>query len=106
LPLAVRNSFRDGDLVVDFEQASFQKAGQPVSLTPSEIKILAALIKFPGKVFTRDELMRIALGSEFYGYDRTVDSHIKNLRQKIEDDPRKPVYVLTVHGLGYKFGPG
>jgi DNA-binding response OmpR family regulator len=73
-------------------------------LTPSESKILAALIKYPGKVFTRGELIEIALGSEFEGYDRAIDSHIKNIRQKIEDDPKNPVYIVTIHGLGYKFG--
>ncbi|WMC92377.1 response regulator transcription factor [Kineothrix sp. MB12-C1] len=103
VPLNVRNSFGGGDLVVDFEQNFFQKTGQPVSLTPNEIKILSALIKYPGKVFTREELITIALGSEFEGYDRAIDSHVKNLRQKIEDDPKKPVYILTVHGIGYKF---
>jgi DNA-binding response OmpR family regulator len=104
LPLAVRNSFGGGDLVVDFEKGQFQKSGHPASLTPNESRILAALIKYPGKVFTRDELIGIALDSEFEGYDRAIDSHIKNLRQKIEDDPKNPVYLLTVHGLGYKFG--
>lgn len=104
VPLNVRNSFHDGDFVVDFEQNVFQKSGHPVNLTPNEIKILSALIKYPGKVFTREELIGIALGSEFEGYDRAIDSHVKNLRQKIEDDPKKPVYILTVHGLGYKFG--
>lgn len=104
MPLNVRNSFHDGDFVVDFEKNIFRKSGHTVSLTPNEIKILSALIKYPGKVFTREELIGIALGSEFEGYDRAIDSHVKNLRQKIEDDPKKPVYVLTVHGLGYKFG--
>lgn len=104
VPLHVRNSWRDGDLAVDFEKHLILKKGQAVNLTPSEAKILAALIKYPGKVFTREELAGIALGSDFDGYDRTVDSHIRNLRQKIEDVPRSPVYVLTVHGLGYRFG--
>jgi DNA-binding response OmpR family regulator len=104
LPIVVRNSFRDGDLVVDFEKEIFQKAGQVVSLTKSESKILAALIKYPGKVFARDEIIETALRGELELYDRAVDSHVKNLRRKIEDDPKNPVYVLTVHGLGYKFG--
>ncbi|NLL76416.1 MAG: response regulator transcription factor [Clostridiales bacterium] len=106
MPLNVRNSFNGGDLVVDFEKSVFQKSGRMVNLTPNEIKILSALIKYPGKVFTREELIGTALGNEFEGYDRAIDSHIKNLRQKIEDDPKKPVYILTVHGLGYKFGSG
>lgn len=103
-PLAARSSFRGGDLMVDFGKSLVRKAGREVSLTPSEMKILSALIKYPGKVFTREELVALALGSEFSGFDRAVDSHIKNLRQKIEDDPRSPAYVLTVHGTGYKFG--
>jgi len=106
VPLVVRNSFRNGDLVVDFEKSAFQKAGRSISLTPNESKILALLIKYPGKVFTREELIETAFGSEFDGYDRTVDSHIKNLRQKIEDDQKNPMYILTVHRLGYKFGGG
>lgn len=104
LPLTVRNSFRNGDLIVDFEKYLFVKAGQSITLTPNELKILAAMIKYPGKVFTRDELITIALSDEFEGNDRAIDSHIKNLRQKIEDNPKSPVYILTVHGIGYKFG--
>lgn len=104
VPLSVRNSFRSGDLAVDFEKNTFLKAGRPVLLTPSESKLLSALIQYPGRIFTRDNLIKIAFGEDFDGYDRAVDSHIKNLRQKIEDDPKNPVYVLTVHRLGYKFG--
>lgn len=104
VPLAVKNSWNGGDLCVDFEKNIIRKKQETVSLTPNELKILSALIKYPGKVFTRSELIEIALGSDFDGYDRTVDSHIKNLRQKLEDDPRSPVYIRTVHGLGYKFG--
>jgi DNA-binding response OmpR family regulator len=104
VPLAVRNSFNDGDLVVDFEQNVLRKKGAQITLTPSELKIMTALVKYPGKVFKRDELIELALGSEFEGYDRAIDSHIKNIRQKIEDDPRNPAYIQTVHGLGYKFG--
>jgi DNA-binding response OmpR family regulator len=104
VPLVSKNSFREGDLVVDFEKNVIKKAGLEVSLTPSELKILSALIKYPQKVFTRTELIDVALGSEFEGYDRAIDNHVKNLRQKIEDDSKNPNYVLTIHGLGYKFG--
>jgi DNA-binding response OmpR family regulator len=104
IPLAVRNSFNDGDLTVDFEKNVLFKAGRDFTLTPSEFKILSAMIKYPGKVFTRDELIEIAFDGEFSGYDRVIDTHIKNIRQKIEDNQRKPVYIITVHGLGYKFG--
>ncbi|MDR2771051.1 MAG: response regulator transcription factor [Clostridiales Family XIII bacterium] len=104
LPLTARNSFRDGDLTVDFEKNAVCKRGRPVSLTPGELRILAALIKYPGKVFTRAELIEIALGDAFDGYDRAIDGHVKNLRRKIEDNSKNPDYILTVYGLGYKFG--
>lgn len=104
IPLWLKNSFNDGDLIVDFEQNLIMKQQDEVNLTPSELKILSALIKYPGKVFTRNELIDLALGDEFLGFDRAIDSHIKNLRQKIEDNPKMPKYVLTIHGKGYKFG--
>jgi DNA-binding response OmpR family regulator len=103
LPLTMKNSFGAGDLVVDFEKNLVLKKQAPVALTPSEIRLLSLLVRCPGRVFTRAELIEKALGDEFDGYDRAIDSHIKNLRQKIEDDPKAPIYVLTVHGLGYKF---
>jgi len=104
VPLVRKNSFRGGDLIVDFDKNTIRKKQEEVLLTPSEMKILSALVKYPGKVFTRAELIDIALGSEFDGYERAVDNHIKNLRQKIEDDSKNPCYVLTIHGVGYKFG--
>ncbi|MDR3258888.1 MAG: response regulator transcription factor [Fusobacteriaceae bacterium] len=104
VPLNRKNSFRNGDLVVDFEKNVVKKRQQEVLLTPSEMRILASLIKHPGKVFTRNELIELALDMDFDGYDRAIDNHIKNLRQKIEDDSKNPDYVLTIHGVGYKFG--
>lgn len=103
-PLTRKSVWQNGDLIMDFEKNSFTKAGRPVSLTPNEAKILAALLRSPGKVFSREELIACALGEDFDGYDRAVDTHIKNLRQKIEDNPKTPVYILTIHGFGYKFG--
>jgi DNA-binding response OmpR family regulator len=103
-PLARISSWNDGDLYVDFDKNLIKKRQEIVNLTPNELRILSALIKYPGRVFSRAELIELALGDGFDGYDRTIDSHIKNLRQKIEDDPRSPVYILTVHRLGYKFG--
>jgi Response regulators consisting of a CheY-like receiver domain and a winged-helix DNA-binding domain len=102
--LTNKNSFLDGDLIIDLESRVVKKQYEEVKLTPNEYKILAALIRYPNKVFTRDELIITALGEEFAGFDRTIDSHIKNLRQKIETDPKNPVYVRTIHGVGYKFG--
>jgi DNA-binding response OmpR family regulator len=104
LPLLTRRSYQREDLIVDFESHIILKQSEEVKLTPNEFKILATLAKYPNKVFTRDELITAALGAEFEGFDRTIDSHIKNLRQKIETDPRNPVYVKTIHGVGYKFG--
>lgn len=99
-----KHSFCEGDLSVDFGSHIVKKISSEVKLTPNEYKILATLIKYPNKVFTRDELIASALGEEYEGFDRTIDSHIKNLRQKIETDPKDPVYVKTIHGVGYKFG--
>ena len=105
LEALVRKSvFNDGDLEIDYESRIVMKQLQEVKLTPNEYKLLVTLIKYPNKVFTRDELIASAFGDEFEGYDRTIDSHIKNLRQKIEADPKKPIYVKTIHGVGYKFG--
>ena len=103
-PLTVKSTWNGGNLSVDFEKNRFYKAGQPVSLTPNEARILAALVRHPGKIFSREELIASALGDDFEGYDRAVDTHVKNLRQKIEDNPKSPVYVRTIHGLGYQFG--
>jgi DNA-binding response OmpR family regulator len=103
VPLMAKNSFNGGDLITDFEKNEIRKKGEPVNLTPSELKILSALIRHPGRVYNREELIELAL-EDFDGFDRIIDSHIKNLRHKIEDNPKQPVYVLTVHGRGYKFG--
>ena len=102
-PTARRLSFGGGDLVVEPAAADARKGGQPAGLTPSEFRLLRVLAANPQRVFSREELITHALGSEFDGFDRTIDAHVKNLRQKIETDPRNPRYVLTVHGLGYKF---
>lgn len=103
-PLAEKFSWNDNDLQIDFEHNEVRKQGELLSLTPSEWKILSALIKHPQKVFSRDNLIDLVFGPDFDGYDRVIDTHIKNLRRKVETDPKKPVYVKTVHGLGYKFG--
>ena len=103
-PLVSKNSYNDEDLNIDFESRTILKQSEEVKLTPNEYKLLTTLIKYPNKVFTRDELIASAFGTEFEGYDRTIDSHIKNLRQKIESDPKNPIYVKTIHGVGYKFG--
>lgn len=103
-PLYRKNAFNEGDLEIDFEGHTIKKKGKEVLLTPNEFKILTALAKYPNKVFTREDLIAACLGDDFEGVDRVVDSHIKNLRQKIEDDSKEPVYILTIRGIGYKFG--
>lgn len=103
-PFFTTFSWNAGDLAADYETHTIYKQGEPVNLTPNEFKLFSVLSKRPNKIFTRDELIEIALGIDFNGYDRTIDSHIKNLRSKIETDTANPVYILTVRGTGYKFG--
>lgn len=103
-PLAEKYSWNDNDLTIDFEQNEVYKRKKLLALTPSEWKILSAFIKYPKKIYTRQELIEFVFAPDFDGYDRVIDTHIKNLRKKIEDNPKKPVYIKTIHGLGYKFG--
>ena len=96
-------AFRNEDLVLDNSMRTVRKKGTEVNLTPNEYKILYTLVQYPGQVFTRGRIVNVALGFDFDGYDRTIDSHIKNLRHKIEDDYKNPTYIVTVYGIGYKF---
>ena len=75
----------------------------PVLLTPAEYRILLTLARRPFEVFTREQLILRAFGDSYDGYDRVVDVHVKNIRQKIEADSRRPVYIQTVYGTGYRF---
>jgi DNA-binding response OmpR family regulator len=77
--------------------------GRALELTPTEFELLITLARQPGRVFTRAQLLDSIRGVEVESFDRAVDAHIKNLRRKIEPDPRNPKYLLTVHGMGYKF---
>ncbi len=97
-------SFNNDDLTIDYKNYVVKKHGMEISITPNEYKILTAMSKYPRKAFTREELISLVLGEDFEGFDRTIDTHIKNLRQKIETDPKNPQYILTVHGIGYRFG--
>lgn len=97
-------AWQDDKLSVDTKNKKVTKNGRPVNLTKSEWNLLTTLVNSPQRVFSRTELLDIALDPSFCGYDRIIDTHIKNLRKKIEDDPRSPVYIETVHGLGYRFG--
>nr|WP_312576201.1 response regulator transcription factor [Sedimentibacter sp.] len=103
-PLYDKMSWNNGNLEIDIDNMVVKKTGKEINLTPTEFKILSSMIKYPKKIFTREELIEIALGIDYDGFDRTIDSHIKNLRSKIEDDSSNPTYILTVRGTGYKFG--
>lgn len=93
-----------GQVSVDLGQRTVFVRGQEVYLTPTEFSILAALLREPGRVFSRSQLVEQALGFDYEGMDRTVDVHVLNLRRKIELDPNRPEYIRTVYGVGYKFG--
>ena len=97
-------AFGDGALVIDEVRHDLMVRGEPVELTPTEWALLIALTGAPGRVFSRAELINRLRGYEFDGYERTVDSHVKNLRRKIELDPHEPALVETVLGAGYRLG--
>lgn len=103
-PVAERSSFGDGLLVIDESRREVTVAGVLVEVTPTEWSLLTALASSPGRVFSRSELINRVRGYEFDGYERTVDSHIKNLRRKVETDPHEPVLIETVLGAGYRLG--
>jgi DNA-binding response OmpR family regulator len=97
-------SYGGGELVIDEPQRQATVRGTPVALTPTEWGVLVALATVPGRVYSRFELINRVRGYEFEGYERTVDSHVKNLRRKVEDDPASPQIVQTVLGGGYRLG--
>jgi DNA-binding response OmpR family regulator len=97
-------SYGDGTLVIDEERREVRVFGASVALTPTEWGLLLALATVPGRVYSRLELINRVRGYEFEGYERSVDSHVKNLRRKIETDPADPRIVQTVLGGGYRLG--
>jgi DNA-binding response OmpR family regulator len=102
-PLTRVMTFEHG-LKIDTASHLVKMNDKLINLTPSEYKLLELMAKFPGRCFSRAELVDLAFGDDFDGFDRAVDSHIKNLRQKIESDSRNPLYIQTVFGIGYRFG--
>ena len=104
VPVIEQLRFDDGHLVIDNTRHEVLVDGEPVELTATEYKLLSALAQYPGKVYSRLELVNRVQGHDFEGYERTIDAHVKNLRHKIEPDPRHPRYVETVHGVGYRLG--
>ena len=95
-----------GELSLDVSSHKVQKRGQEIFLTPTEFNILHLLASRPGTVYSRLQLLRQAMGEEYLYYERSIDTHVSNLRKKIEDNPSDPKYVETVFGVGYRFGEG
>ncbi|WP_026882694.1 response regulator transcription factor [Clostridium akagii] len=102
-PLADVLVFNGGDLKVDIKKIQVIKNGNILNMTTYEFKILKALLTSPGQVLSREELVERAFGMDYDGVDRTIDTYIKNLRQKIEDNPKEPRYIITIYRMGYKF---
>ncbi len=94
----------DGLIKVDFSNNRVLKNDEEIAVTKNELLILKTLFSNPNKTFTRDEIIDLAFGMDYDAYDRAIDTHIKNIRQKIEEDPKKPQYIKTVYGIGYKAG--
>jgi len=96
-------TIRAMDLLISLPHRTVERNGSRIELTATEFELLKALASNPGRVFTRGQLLDSIRGVSFESYERAIDAHIKNLRKKLEPDPRRPIYVLTVYGVGYKF---
>jgi two-component system, OmpR family, alkaline phosphatase synthesis response regulator PhoP len=95
--------FTVSDLTLDVPKLRLTRGLDAIELTPTEFQLLATLARQPGRVFTRAQLLDAIHGLEVDAFERAIDTHIKNIRRKIEPDTRNPVYVLTVYGIGYRF---
>jgi DNA-binding response OmpR family regulator len=98
-----RDLLRAADVEVDTAKMRVSVGGRTIDLTPTEFQLLATLIREPGRVFTRSQLLDAVHGVAFESYERAIDAHVKNIRKKIESSPGRPTYLLTVHGVGYRF---
>jgi len=96
---------RAADVVLDRATREVKVGNKAVDLTPSEFDLLSALMSHPGRVYSRSELLEQVQGAMYEGYERTIDVHVRNLRAKMEPDPRHPRYIETVYGVGYRFAP-
>jgi two-component system OmpR family response regulator len=95
-------TLRVGELLVDVPRLRAEVSGRPVALTASEFELLATMARQPGRVFTRSQLLDAIHGQAIESYERAIDAHVKNIRRKLEPDPRRPRYLLTVYGVGYR----
>jgi two-component system, OmpR family, alkaline phosphatase synthesis response regulator PhoP len=102
-PPGARDMVHAGDVTLDVPRMRVDVAGRAVDLTPTEFQLLATLASQPGRIFTRSQLLDAVHGVAFESYERAIDTHIKNIRRKLEPDPRAPRYLLTVYGVGYRF---
>src|SRR5437867_2778947 len=100
---AADDVLRRGDLVIDTKNMKVTREGAMIELTATEIQLLAALARRPGRIFTRAQLLDAVRGKDVESFERAIDAHIKNIRRKLERDLRNPQYLLTVYGVGYKF---
>ena len=100
---AAADLLRVGDVTLDVPRMRAEVSGRPVDLTPTEFALVATLARQPGRIFTRSQLLDAVHGVAFESYERAIDTHIKNIRRKLEPDPRRPAYILTVYGVGYRF---
>jgi len=98
-------TYNNGDLTIDFQSRIVKKQNDDVNLTPTEYKLFSTMAKAPNRIFSRNQLITYALEDEFGGFNRSIDTYIKGLRAKIETDRKKPNYIVTVYGVGYKFQP-
>jgi DNA-binding response OmpR family regulator len=97
---------RVADLEIDQDAHIVSRSGEVIDVTPTEFNILVTMASQAGRAFTRLQLLEATQGVTFEGYERTIDAHIKNLRAKIEPDPKEPIYIETVFGVGYRFKKG
>ena len=92
-----------GEVTIDVPRMRVTRGAEPVDLTATEFQLVTALARQPGRVFTRGQLLQALRGVAFESYERAIDAHVKNVRRKLEPDPRSPRYLLTVHGVGYRW---
>jgi DNA-binding response OmpR family regulator len=102
-PAGAQEIIRAGEVTLDVPRMRVDAGGRPVELTPTEFQLLATLAAQPGRIFTRSQLLDAVHGVAFESYERAIDTHIKNIRRKLEPEPRSPRYLLTVYGVGYRF---
>jgi DNA-binding response OmpR family regulator len=102
-PVAEKLSFNNGDLEIEVDKMIIRKNNEDINLTTNEFKILLTFISHQNQVLSREQLIELSFGQDYDGFDRTIDTHIKNIRYKIESNPKSPDYIHTIYGSGYKF---